>query len=147
MQQRLQVGALEASEGRQRLKGFSGWALCRAVEGVRRDHGTHVALVRFGERVDLAVKELCSCTAGRAEGGQARLLGWSAGLSSALITAEHVERLHGDEAGGRLSVLWITQDRDRDMVALLQHDAEPVELKVAKLQAAAHILHRGDQVA
>ena len=73
--------------------------------------------------------------------------GWCAGLSSALITAEHVERLHGDEAGGRLSVLWITQDRDRDVVALLQHDAEPVELKVAKLQAAAHILHRGDQLA
>ena len=55
--------------------------------------------------------------------------------------------MHGDEAGGRLSVLWITQDRDRDVVALLQHDAEPVELKVAKLQAAAHILHRGDQLA
>ena len=67
-------------------------------------------------------------------------------MSSAL-TAEHVESLHGDEAGGCLPVLWITQDCDRDTVALLQHHAEPVELKVAKLQAAAHILHRGNQLA
>ena len=62
-------------------------------------------------------------------------------------TAEDVESLHGDEAGGCLPVLRVTQDCDRDTVALLQHHAEPVELKVAKLQAAAHILHCGNQLA
>ena len=64
-----------------------------------------------------------------------------------MLTAEDVESLHGDEAGGCLPVLRVTQDCDRDTVALLQHHAEPVELKVAKLQAAAHILHCGNQLA